>query len=249
MPNKGSGVKNLNIVCIIQARMGSVRLPQKSMMLLGSKPMLQHVIERTKQSKLVSSVVLATTEEDGDDVLALLAETLDVKLYRGHSSDLVDRYYNAALKESADIIVRIPADNPLVHHTEIDRGIDHFVNSKYDFTSNIDPYLNNGYPDGFGAEIFNFSALEKIYSLVKSKYHREHVTSFFRDEQHDFNCGSCLCPPEISRPDVVLDVNTKDEYNFMNKLIGRLEKEERENCIASIYRVYDELIRDESVRK
>ena len=108
--------------------MGSTRLPKKSMMPLGGKPLLQNVFERVQLTKLVDEIVLATTKKSEDYVLVELAEGMGISVFRGHTSDLIDRYYHAAMKFKAGIIVRIPADNPLIHPAEVDRIIDYFLN-------------------------------------------------------------------------------------------------------------------------
>jgi spore coat polysaccharide biosynthesis protein SpsF len=227
------------IICIIQARMKSTRLPGKSMMPLAGKPLLQHVLERAKLAQLLDEVVLAIPVNKEDDILVGLAEKIGVKLFRGHPTDLVHRYYHAAKAFNADIVVRIPADNPLIHPSEIDRIIAYYMNEDVDFASNIAPFLGNEYPDGLGAEVFSFKLLEQIYNTVNDTRHREHVTTYFREHPEKFRLGTVKCPAEFRRPDIVLDVNTSQEYEFMVELFEDLSKEGELIHINEIIPWYD----------
>jgi len=216
--------ENKKVVCIIQARMGSTRLPKKSMMLLGGKPLLQNIFERVQLTKLVDEIVLATTRKNEDYVLVELAENMGISVFRGHENDLVDRYYQAAMKFKAEIIVRIPADNPLIHPTEVDRIIDYFLNQKeIEFASNLGPFCDNGYPDGLGAEVFEMSLLKKLLQINDLQY-RETGPSYIFENPEKFSIGSVKCPKRFSRSDIILDVNTQEEYDFISKLFEDLSK-------------------------
>ena len=227
------------IVCIVQARMGSTRLPKKSMLTLGDEPLIVHVLKRAALSKRLDSLVLATTQLPEDDVLESTAKSLGFLVYRGHQSDLVDRYYNAATKFNAETIVRVPADNPLIHPTEIDRIIDYFLRNEVDFASNIGPLWGNGYPDGLGAEVFSMTKLRELHNNLTDPFHREHVTSYFRDNPKQFKLGTVPCPKEFSRPDIVLDVNTLADYKFISKLFSDLGKTTDFINISNIITWYD----------
>ena len=231
------------IACIIQARMGSSRLPGKSLMPLAGKPLIQHVMERAKLAKLPDVVIMATTTSQQDNEVAKLALDLGVSVFRGHETDLVDRYYHAASEYHADIVVRIPADNPLIHPVEIDRIIQYFANSDVDYASNICPFLDNKYPDGLGAEVFSFSALSHIYSNVHDKKHREHVTTYFQENPECFRLGTVTCPKEFQRPDIVLDVDTRSEYEFISTLFNELSKPDHLIHISEIIPWYDAYLR------
>ena len=219
--------------------MGATRLPGKSMMPLAGKPLLQHVLERAKLAQLLDEVVLAIPVSKEDDILVSLVEKTVVKLFRGHPTDLVHRYYHAAKTFNADIVVRIPADNPLIHPSEIDRIIAYYMDEDVDFASNIAPFLDNEYPDGLGAEIFSFKLLEQIYHTVDDARHREHVTTYFRENPEKFRLGTVKCPAEFRRPDIVLDINTTQEYEFIAKLFEDLSKKGELIHITEIIPWYD----------
>jgi len=212
-----------NVVCVIQARMGSTRLPGKSMMKLGGKTLIEHVVERAKKACLIDKIVLATTRSHNDDILVDVAKNMSVEFYRGSTDDLVSRYYHAAKQYYANMVVRIPADNPLIMPYYIDKIIHYFKSHDLDFASNIGPYLDNACPDGLGAEVFSFSVLRRIHNTVNDKYHREHVTSVFRDHEDAYRVGTIKCDKKHQRTDIVLDINTQSEFDYMKKLFEDIQ--------------------------
>ncbi len=219
MPNKDP-----RIIAIIQARMGSQRLPKKSMMLLGGKPLVDHVFERVLASQGISKVVVAIPETPENEMIAQRAERLGVAIFRGSENDLVRRYYEAALSFKADIIVRVCADNPLIEPREIDRIIKAYFEHKYDFASNVGPLMGNDYPDGLGAEVFSFEALRWVHENMHEAYVREHVHENFYRNPNRFKLGTVMCPQEFAFPDIILDINTKEEYDFISQLFNDLQK-------------------------
>src|SRR5262245_19029581 len=116
------------VVMILQARMGSTRLPGKSMMHLAGAPLLARILERVRRCTIIDQIVLATTRESEDDALEDIARSYGVSTFRGSKDDLLDRYYQAAKAFRADLIVREPADNPVPEPAEIDRIIKYHLN-------------------------------------------------------------------------------------------------------------------------
>ena len=213
------------VVLIIQARMGSTRLPGKSIMDLAGTPLVGRILERVKRTKRIDEIVLATSDEEQDNVLENLSDDYSVSCFRGSENDLVDRYYQAAKLYNADIVLRLPADNPCPEPGEYDRLIDYQLSSNKDFSSNICNFMNNGYPDGIGVEAFTFKALQKIWENEKDPHKREHVALNFYDYIKDkipngssFSVGTITCRQEYSRPDIVLDVNNEEDYQMMKGL-------------------------------
>lgn len=211
------------VVAVIQARMGSSRLPRKSLMPLAKKPLVDHVMERLLKAQRIDAIVMAIPQTPDDDAIATRAQHLGVAVYRGSENDLVDRFYHAAKQYSADIVVRVCADNPLIHPTEVDRCIDYFLSNDFDFVSNVTNVMGNNYPDGLGAEVFRFSALKWIYENIHDSYGREHVHSNFYNHQDKFRLGTVTCPIEFAYPEIVLDINTPQEYAFISKLFADLQ--------------------------
>jgi spore coat polysaccharide biosynthesis protein SpsF len=221
--------------------MGSSRLPGKSLMGLAGAPLVGRILERVKRCRDVDEVVLATTEKPQDDPLVALALDHGVGVFRGSENDLVDRYYQAAKAFHAEVVVRVPADNPCAEPAEIDRTIRHHLRSGNDFTTSYPDVLDNGWPDGIGAEVFDFPALERVWQTATDPRNREHPHTSFYEHPESFRAGTLECPEEFRRPDIVLDVNTPDEYEFMAALYAYLYPRNPEFHITDIIRWYDEV--------
>jgi spore coat polysaccharide biosynthesis protein SpsF len=247
------------IVLIIQARMGSTRLPGKSMMTLAGLPLVARILERVKRCKLIDEIVLAIPNTDENKVLETLANQLCVKVFSGSEEDLVERYYLAAKFFNADYVVRIPADNATPEPAEIDRIILHHLSlNRPGFSSNLSVINNSGYPDGIGAEIFDMKLLEDIRLNFDDKEKREHLHLNFYNYSKQEAVNEAWCPistvscPEIfRRPDLILDVNTIEQYKFMNALYEYLYPKNSNFHITDIIWWYDNIYKkpqDESFK-
>lgn len=233
--------KTDKIVLIMQARNGSKRLPGKSLMSLAGKPLIERIIERVKRCEKVDMIVLATTEKKEDDPLCEIGERYGTGIFRGSENDLVDRYYQAALKFDADYIARLPADNPVIEPEEIDRIIEHHLNSDDDFSANTHNILGNEYPDGLGAEVFSRAKLKEIWEVTTDPKNREHPHTYFYEHPERFKVGTVKCPKAFRRPDLVLDVNTKEEYNFLSEIYEALYPSNPNFHITDIIYWYDNI--------
>ena len=182
-------VDGQRVVAILQARMGSTRLPGKVMAQIAGRPMLQHIIDRALRAKRVAQVVVATTQLPADDSIEALAVASGVTCYRGSEHDVLDRYYQAARQFNAEIIVRLTGDNPLVEGEFIDWCIEEFLN-----TTPLPDYLDTGsskrFPYGLSVEVFTFAALETAWREGQAMTQREHVTSFVRENPDRFRIKS-----------------------------------------------------------
>ena len=168
------------VVAIIQARMGSSRLPGKSLAEIEGRPMLWHVIQRVKRARLVDRVVVATSTAPADDAIEKMCRENDVPCHRGSENDVLDRFYHAARAEKAAQVVRITADCPLIDPEVIDRVVRRFQRGDLDYASNA---MVRSYPDGLDTEIFSFSALERAWHEASKTSEREHVTPYLRSEK------------------------------------------------------------------
>src|SRR5208283_3685864 len=168
------------VVAIIQARMGSSRLPGKSMAEIEGRPMLWQVIQRVKRSRLVDRVVVATSTAPADDAIEKMCRENDVPCHRGSENDVLDRFYHAARAEKAAQVVRITADCPLIDPEVIDRVVGRFQRGDLDYASNA---MVRSYPDGLDTEIFSFPALERAWHEASLNSEREHVTPYLRSEK------------------------------------------------------------------
>lgn len=229
------------VVLIMQARMGSTRLPGKSLMPLAGAPLVERIIQRVKRCKRIDIIVLATTEKTEDNPLCEIAERNVIEVFRGSENDLVDRYYKAALKYKADYIVRLPADNPVCEPEEIDRIVEHHLSSDDDFSSNTHNILNNEYPDGLGAEVFSTEKLKEIWQVTTDLRNREHPHTYFYEHPDKFKIGTCKCPQEFRRPDLILDINTREEYEFIAQIYDYLYPKNNNFHITEIINWYDNI--------
>uniref|UniRef100_UPI00404767C8 cytidylyltransferase domain-containing protein n=1 Tax=Algoriphagus sp. TaxID=1872435 RepID=UPI00404767C8 len=168
----------MKIVAVVQARMGSSRLPGKVMKVIQGKPMIDYQLKRLCKSKLINKIVVATSTNTENDILADYVAELGIEVFRGSENNVLERFYLAAVKYQPDIILRITADCPLIDFSIIDQMIKVFLNSNVDYLTNAFPPT---FPDGLDTEIFTFNALKKTYLNARKPLEKEHVTPYIRD--------------------------------------------------------------------
>ncbi len=180
------------IVAIIQGRMSSSRLPGKVLLEIAGKPMIQHVIERTRRARTLDLVTVATTTDPSDDPVAVFAASLEVPCTRGSLHDVLDRYYQAAKMHEADVIVRITADCPAIDPEVIDQTVKLITAHSSpqparqsrgglitDFSCNrLPPPFTRSFPIGLDVEACSLAALERAWKESTETFHREHVMPF-----------------------------------------------------------------------
>jgi len=210
----------MNIVAIIQARLGSTRFPQKVFANLAGKPLIWHVINRLKYSEKINNIVLATTLKEADNELVDWTVNEDVKLYRGSENNVLERFYLAARKYEADIIVRITADDPFKDPEIIDRVIDKLILEKLDFAYNNNPPT---FPEGLDTEVFTFDALEKAYLRSVDDYEKEHVTQYFYRNRNSFMQSNLMNTENLSHLRWTID--TRLDYEMATQVYDKLYKE------------------------
>ena len=210
----------MRVVGVIQARMGSTRLPGKSMLPLAGKPLLERFIERVKRTETLDEIVLATTTKEEDDVLVKLAIKLGIEVFRGSENDLVDRIFKAGMHFRADVIVRLCADNPLIEPLEIDRIVrDHLAHAMEDYLhTNTQDVNGSGYPDGLGAEVYDFMTFAKLWKESKIEEYREHPHKIFYVSNR---VRTIDCPDDMKYPKITLDVNTEADYAFVESIYNK----------------------------
>ncbi|MCX6722591.1 MAG: glycosyltransferase family protein [Candidatus Staskawiczbacteria bacterium] len=204
----------MKIVAIIQARMGSTRLPGKMMLKILGKPIIEHVFERIKDSQLINEIWLATTLNAEDNVLADWADSKGKKVYRGSSDDVLERYWQTAKQAGADIVVRITGDCPLHDSEVIDSVINKFLSGGFDYVSNAHPPT---YPDGLDTEVFSFQALEKSWEEAKLKSEKEHVTPYIWKNSEKFKIDNVSNEIDLSKERWTLD--TKEDFLFIDNIL------------------------------
>ena len=170
----------LRVLAVVQARLGSTRLPGKALEKIAHRPMLSHVLDRALAVPGVDLVVLATTVNPEDTKLVeLAASDHKVPSVRGSVADVLDRFHTAWLEHPADSVLRITADCPLLDPTESGRVVQDYLDHRHevDYVSNVEPPT---YPDGLDTEIFSAAALERAWNEARLPSDREHVTTYIR---------------------------------------------------------------------
>ncbi len=200
----------MNIACIIQARMGSTRLPGKMLMDLGGKPVLWHTIMRAK--KIGIPVTLAISERD-DAALAPIALNCQVDRYLGPEDDVLARYYYAAIGGALDGVMRLCGDQPLIDPDACGRVLMAFKGMDLDWCAND---YHPSYPVGLGCEVFTRAALERAHFEAKADYDREHVIPWIHRHKQ-FSHRNLTCPINgISH--LRLTIDTQEDLDFVRRI-------------------------------
>ncbi len=179
------------IVAIVQARMGSTRLPGKVLATVGeSRTILGLLLERLARSERLDRVVVATTDDPGDDPVEALVRHAGGHVFRGSRDDVLDRYWRAARAHEADAVVRITADCPFMDPAIVDAVVDRWEGSqrRLDYVANRFPV--NRWPDGTGVELIGAAALERTWREAVTDPEREHVTQYIRKHPELFEMGT-----------------------------------------------------------
>jgi len=207
-------------VGVIQARLGSIRLPGKMLLDLGGLPLLEWVTRRTLLATSLDSLVLATTELEEDDALASVANNLGVSVHRGSSDDVVSRILAAAKLAQADAVVRICGDNPFVDPEEIGNLVRHFSSRRVKYAFNHMDMLGSGHSDGFGAEIIELDRLDELYERAKNPIEREHMTMLALENLQREEISFPLSNPMEDDPRLRFDVNSERELIYLRALVA-----------------------------
>jgi glutamate-1-semialdehyde aminotransferase/spore coat polysaccharide biosynthesis protein SpsF (cytidylyltransferase family) len=212
----------VKIIGITQARIGSSRLPGKVLLTIKGKTLLQIHLERAKASKLVNKWLVATTHEQGSDLICDIASKLSLGWFKGSLDDVLDRFYLAAKDYHPDYVVRITSDCPLVDPQIIDKVVKVCVKEKMDYASNT---LIPTFPDGIDVEVFRFSALEKAWKDSFLPSEREHVTPYICKNSTFFNKNlfkstNITAPQDFSK--IRLTVDQKEDFDLLKLLIENI---------------------------
>jgi spore coat polysaccharide biosynthesis protein SpsF (cytidylyltransferase family) len=212
----------MKILAITQVRYGSTRLPAKVLKTVGGKTLLEIHLERILQSKRITKLIVATTNEDGIEHIIDIVKKKNVDFFQGSIDDVLSRFYHAAKPEFPDYIVRITSDCPLVDPVIIDKVIDECVTSDFDYVSNT---MNPTYPDGIDVEVFRFSALEQAFNEASLKSDREHVTPYIW-RNSSYKGGSIFKSNNIENSidysSYRITVDTDEDFQVIKYLIDNL---------------------------
>lgn len=213
------------IVAIIQARMGSSRLPGKVLMDIEGKPMLEWVVSRVRQSNRVHEVVVATTTDPSDDQVAEFCQDNGIAVYRGSTFDVLDRYYQAASQAKADVVVRVTADCPLIDPQEIDTLLSEFFDRQVDFATNrLPPPWHRTFPIGLDTEVASFTALERAWKEASEKHDREHVMPYLYEVEGRFKIYYHNTSPDYG--DMRWTVDTAEDLQAVRLIFSHLSNKD-----------------------
>lgn len=221
-----NGTKTPRVVAIIQARMNSQRLPRKVLLTLAHRTILAHIVERAKAAKALDAVVVATSDQPADEVLAAEAASLGVPVYCGPEEDVLTRFVGACAMTGAQVGVRITADNPLIDIPGLDAVVAHHLRTGADYTHNLGDTGLTRYPNGnalgLGVEAFSVAALNSIHTLDLKPLHRSDVTRLFEENPERFCCEVVPGRPALRRPTLRLTLDTVEDLAVFRFLYERL---------------------------
>ena len=209
------------IGCIIQARMGSSRLPGKVMEKLDQdNTVLSYVIRQLKHSKFLDDIVVATTSLKRDEVIVDFLESEGIKYFCGDEENVLDRYYQCAKKFSMSEIVRIPSDKPLIDPDIVDKCIQVFLSKRYDY---VTTFLEPSFPYGTEVEIFSFDALEKTWKNAKLPSEHENVTPYIYNNKDKFQIYNVKNSIDLSHLRWVVD--RAEDLELVRQLVSKIDKD------------------------
>ncbi|TSC69813.1 MAG: acylneuraminate cytidylyltransferase [Parcubacteria group bacterium Gr01-1014_49] len=205
-------------VAIIQARMGSTRLPGKILKPILGEPMLVRMLERVRRAKKLDAIVVATTDAREDDATAELAKASGVPVFRGSEKDVLDRFYKAAKEARADVVIRLTGDCPLMDPSVIDRVVEYFeeAHGAIDYCG-----TPRNYPEGLDTEIFTFAALEEAAREAKLPSEREHVTPYIKNHPERFTYDSWQ-EGQGDHSSMHWSVDTQADFEFVTAVFEQL---------------------------
>jgi spore coat polysaccharide biosynthesis protein SpsF len=221
------------ILALLQARMSSTRLPGKVMMPILEKPMVLHQIDRIWGSALIDKLILATSDNSSDDDLANACVAYGVSVFRGSLDDVLDRFYQAALSEKADHIIRLTGDCPLADPQIIDRVIQHHLEGGFDYTSNVHPPT---WPDGLDVEIFCAQKLTDAWQNAYEEFDREHATPWIH-RQTDCFLGNLENSTDMST--LRWTVDEPEDLEFVRRIFAGLYPENQKFGMDDILKFID----------
>jgi spore coat polysaccharide biosynthesis protein SpsF len=203
----------MKTIVIIQARMGSTRLPGKVLLPLGESCVLDYVVTRCKNITGVSDVIVATSTLDADDQIAAWCEIHQVKCFRGSEEDVLARYYECALMYRPDYVIRVTSDCPFVDYELASTMVEVMKANPADIV-----VLGGLLPRGLAVEILDFSALQRIYETGTEPRHREHVTYYAYEYPELFSRTHIQLPDNLQYPNLRITLDTEEDYALCTKV-------------------------------
>jgi spore coat polysaccharide biosynthesis protein SpsF len=232
----------MKTVAIIQARMGSNRLPGKVLKSILGRPMLWHIVERVRAVPSIAEVVVAIPDDAGNEVLRRFCADNQIALFAGSETDVLDRYYRAAQQFKADPVIRITADCPLADPALIERLIQRYASGSYDhigIAAGAGAQLldKRRFPDGLDAECFGFAALDRAWHEATDPRDREHVTRYIWNNKELFHCGELTA--DLVYPKLRLTVDYPEDFELVTKIYEFLYKEGRPFELSDVMKLLE----------
>ncbi len=224
----------MNVVAIIQARTGSTRLPNKIFLKLANASLLSHVVNRLKPSKEIDKIVIATTTSLKDNSVEEWCLNNSLDYFRGSENNVLERYYHAAKKFNADIIIRVTADDPFKDYRLIDQAVKILKEKNYDFVCNNNPV---SFPEGLDVEVLSMDALSKSFFNSTSNFEKEHVTQYIHRNKSRFKIFNIKNFKDLSSFRWTID--TEDDYLFTIEIYNRLFDTNSIFLTEDIYQILD----------
>lgn len=213
----------MSVTAIIQARMGSSRLPGKILKEVNGKSLLLHQILRLRESKEINQLVIATTTEVQDDEIVSFCKKHDVLYYRGSEQDVLDRYYHTWMKFGGDLVVRLTSDCPLIDVEIVDQTINCYKKNTYDYVSNT---IERTFPRGLDTEVFSSEVLVEIHKKATLPRDREHVTAYIYTHPEQFKIGSYKGQEDYSKYRWTVD--TEEDFQLIKNMLEAFKGKENQ---------------------
>ncbi|MBI4378780.1 MAG: glycosyltransferase family protein [Nitrospinae bacterium] len=215
----------MKIVAIVQARMGSERLPGKTLKRVSGKPMLEHIIQRVMSSNNIHTIVIATTNNKKDQPIINLSKRLSISYYAGSEDDVLNRFIGAVESVSTDaeinsaqvIVVRICGDNPLIDIRYLDEMINSHMLKCAEYTYNDSPI-----PVGTSGEVVNYMILKRVNGIARGGRYREHVTTYILDHLNEFRVNRTTPPAYLKDKTFRLTVDTEEDLKLIRRIYKNL---------------------------
>jgi spore coat polysaccharide biosynthesis protein SpsF len=204
------------IAAVIEARMTSSRLPGKVLLPAAGKPLLAHLVERLRRVPSLHRIVLATTVNAADDVLARFAQEQAVACHRGSEEDVMARVIGAADSVAADVVVGITGDCPLIDPVLVEQMVQMYLNNACDYASNCEV---RSYPEGMDTQVYALAALKSSAAMTNDRLDHEHVTLHMRNHPELFQHLYLVAPQDLTWPELHLSVDEQPDYVLIQTLI------------------------------
>jgi spore coat polysaccharide biosynthesis protein SpsF len=210
----------MTIGCIIQARMGSTRLPGKVLMdVTKEKPVLYYVINQLKHCKSIEKIIVATTTLQEDDKIVQFCMDNKVSCFRGDSKNVLERHYRCAEKFSLSKIIRMPSDKPLLDPEVVDQTVEIFNSNSYDYVTN---FLPSTFPGGTEVEVLSFDSLKKSWENAALPSEKEHVTSYIYNNRNDFRIFNVVNSEDLSNFRWAVD--RIEDLRLVREIVSKIHK-------------------------